>query len=285
VRALVIVAASLAAAGCGKRSSGGAADDAAAPVAEPSPPPIDAAPPVDAAVAIDELDALPPGAVPAWRAVVDRARYLVRRSDRGVLFGTAGAAVDGSSQLRWLVDDTTGGGSLGVRTDLSIRRVAEGSRVAVWGGWKVDDQHRWYWAADRAARVPADGVQERRDGFWYPSPSHQVARAGELPDGAIVVEEADPAGGAIFFQVIRRPVRDGDGWVVAGRSHWPAAAVLVLPGERESYGGQDMKSDDERWHLDKKTSYALVVRRWRKPRKEGELPRLRAVTAPIRIEK
>ena len=32
----------------------------------------------------------------------------------------------------------------------------------------------------------------------------------------------------------------------------PTVAILTLPGERASYGGQDMRAADERWHLSKR---------------------------------
>src|SRR5512142_2990040 len=43
---------------------------------------------VDPGKAIADL-----GAIPAWQAVVDRANYLARRGQHGVVFGTIGAAI------------------------------------------------------------------------------------------------------------------------------------------------------------------------------------------------
>jgi hypothetical protein len=82
--------------------------------AEPKEPPKDP---------IDEL-----GAIPAWQAVVDRAQYLERRNQHGVVYGTLGAPVtvpagsgsgSGSaavpSDYTWLVDDTEGNGALAIK--------------------------------------------------------------------------------------------------------------------------------------------------------------------------
>src|SRR6185503_2141627 len=55
---------------------------APAPDATPAEP---KAPPKDP---IDEL-----GAIPAWQAVVDRAQYLERRNQHGVVYGTLGAPI------------------------------------------------------------------------------------------------------------------------------------------------------------------------------------------------
>ena len=218
------------------------------------------------------------GAVAAWSAVVDRWRYLARRGDRGLVYGRLGGEADG---YRWLIDEAGGGGSLAIRLALPASELRADDRVLVWGAWRVDAERRWFWRVDRVARLPAR-TREADDPFAT-APGHDIG-AARWPDGVVDVSAVTESGGAIVFQVVRGPRRIDDGWTIADRSGLDPVAYLVLPGEREPYGGQDMRSDDERWQLERRVSYVLRVRRWRRPRHEGELPHIRALTAPIRVD-
>ncbi|MBA2539497.1 MAG: hypothetical protein H0V17_07680, partial [Deltaproteobacteria bacterium] len=97
------------------------------------------------------------GAIPAWQAVIDRAQLLGRRDQHGVAYGRIGppvmilappaAAGSGSgsavaptakpeliaSAYVWLIDDTEGNGSLGIRVALGAKQAKLGDRVALGG--------------------------------------------------------------------------------------------------------------------------------------------------------
>lgn len=265
-----------------------AADDAAPPA--PVVAPADAAPAEDAEDDGDETAALDvgdseaaalrqAGAVPVWQGVVDRARYLSRRGQRGALYGRL-ITVDG---VRWLVDGSEGAGALGARVDLGgATDLKDGDRLVAWGAWTIGAQHHWVWAADEIARLPARAAPPA-DGYAATRPGHSVESVDHLARPAVVVESVPRRGGGIVFEVVNGPHRRGEGWTIAGRSHWPAAAILYLPGDQESYGGQDLRSDDERWHLQRKVRYVLRVARWRPPRHPGELPILRAISPPKKL--
>ncbi len=239
------------------------------------------------------LEAL--GAERVWNAVVERERYLARRGDRGIVYGRAGGESDSGTGSgsesesgsgtghRWLIDDRKGDGSLALRTDLPDA-VAPGDRVVVWGAWQVDDQRRWYWRADRIARLPAKPAHRRPDPYAAPAPGHRIATLAEVPAGAVPLAELTTSGGGLLFQVVRGPLRPSDGWAIADSSRDEAAAILRLPGEREAYGGQEMRSDDELWHLRFRVTYVVRVRRWRTPKQPGELPTLQAISAPFRVD-
>ncbi len=265
-----------------------AADDAAPPA--PVVAPADAAPADAAEDDGDETAALDvgdseaaalrqAGAVPVWRGVVDRTRYLARRGQRGALYGRL-VTVNG---VRWLVDETEGAGALGARVDLGgATDLTDGDRLVAWGAWTIGAEHHWVWAADEIARLPARAPPPA-DGYAATRPGHVLVSTDHLAQPAVVVESVPRSGGGIVFEVVSGPHQRGDGWTIAGRSHWPAAAVLELPGDEESYGGQDLRADDERWHLLRKVRYVLRVARWRPPRHPGDLPILRAISPPKKL--
>lgn len=270
-----------------------AADDAAPPA--PVIAPADAAPAGDAGDDSDETAELDvgdseaaalrqAGAIPAWRGVVDRARYLARRGQRGALYGRL-VTVDG---VRWLVDEAEGAGALGARVDLGgATDLTDGDRLVAWGAWTVvpapgGSARHWVWAADEIARLPARAAPVA-DGYAATRPGHDLESVEHLAQPAVVVESVPRRGGGIVFEVVSGPHHRGDGWTIAGRSHWPAAAILDLPGDEESYGGQDLRADDERWHLQRKVRYVLRVARWRPPRHPGDLPILRAISPPKKL--
>ena len=62
----------------------------------------------------------------------------------------------------------------------------------------------------------------------------------------------------------------------------PEPRVQVLPGERASYGAQDMRTADERWHLKRGVTYMvrIAVVHHHGPDKPSTM---RARTAPIKV--
>lgn len=256
---------------------------ATAPTAEPP-----AAALVDLAIPGKESDALDAaGAVPAWDAVIDRTRWLARRGDRGAVWGRMGAAVDPAASPatdpeRWFVDER-GAGSLAIRVALPATiALDDGDRAVLYGAWAVDAEQRWFWQVSGAARLPG-----RPDGDPDPlaasRPGHHI-EAIRAADGAGPVSAVGPDGGVIWFEVVRGPRRPGDGWAIADRTRFAAVAVLLLPGEAEPYGGQDYMTPDERWDLDRNVRYLVRVGRWRAARKPDELPQMRALTPPKRLD-
>ncbi|MCX5747388.1 MAG: hypothetical protein NT062_33405 [Proteobacteria bacterium] len=240
------------------------------------------------------------GAIPAWQAAVDRYLYLERRKQRGIVYGTLGPAVmmpaptpppgiDAgvgavalvASPYVWLVDDSEGHGALGIRVKLGPETANAGERVALAGAWDLDDARRWFWRATTLTKLPAlDPAKELKDPRPV-TPAHTIA-TGELPAGARTVSLARD-NDAIYFQIVGpAPTTDGDGWAIADELGNPTAAMLNLPGERASYGRQDMRTLDERWSLRRGVTYWLRIGKVR--RKAPDKPMsLNARTAPIRV--
>jgi hypothetical protein len=243
------------------------------PAAEPAV--IDAAEPVvtdfdggdDEAAALEALDA-----IPAWTAVVDRDRYLARRNATAAVHGRL-IEVDGSP---WLIDDTEGGGTLGIRISLPEGAdVDPGARLLLHGAWTTDDASRWLWQATRVERLtPATSELPTFD------PTREL-KTEPAPETAVPVSQAQGAGD-ILFEVIGAPLRPGDGWDIADPDTKEPAAVLRLPGEHNPYGAQDLTSPDEHWTLRKGTTYVVTVDRFR--RRGTRLPTLRATAAPRIVE-
>jgi hypothetical protein len=257
----------------------------APPMAEPEPP--------DPGKVIADL-----GAIPAWQAVVDRAQLLARRGQRGIVYGRIGPAVmqlgptpepagSGAKPLDagmvpspyvWLVDDTEGNGTLGIRVQLETA-VKEGDRVALAGSWLLDDQKRWYWKVDTVTPLPAAPASDIPDPV-APFPTHEIASGG-LPAGARTITVARD-NDAVYFQIVGpAPARDGDGWFVANQLGDVPFARLQLPGERASYGGQDMRAPDERWQLKRAKTYWVRIGKIRKSPKPDEPANINARTAPV----
>jgi hypothetical protein len=208
------------------------------------------------------------GAIPAWQAVIDRAQLLARRGQYGAVYGTIGPPVMilgptpervGSakpidagmvpSQYAWLVDDTEGNGTLGIRIELGTHTPKEGDRVALGGAWVLDDARRWYWKVDSVTPLPPSPPSDIKDPP-PPFPSHTIVE-GNFPQGVRMITFAKD-NDAVYFQIVGPPpVRDGDGWLVANELGDVPFARMTLPGERASYGGQDMRAADERWQLKK----------------------------------
>jgi hypothetical protein len=261
------------------------------------------------------------GAIAAWQAVVDRTLYLERRGQHGVIAGRLGEAIfdkpgaaattggdagvadagvadagvadagprgDGGppfdagptpTPYRWLIDDSDGNGALAVRVALGTAKAKAGDRIAVRGAWALDDQRRWFWRAEQVSPLPAAPASKLKEAPV--APGHEVS-AGPLPPGARTISLAKD-NDVVYFQVVGPPPAvDGDGWKVADELGNPPVALLNLPGERATYGGQDMRAADERWTLRRGVTY--WVRIGAIHRHGADKPAtINARTAPIRV--
>jgi hypothetical protein len=262
------------------------------------------------------------GAIPAWQAVVDRAQLLGRRGQHGVVYGrvgpallmpgptppapataTAGTASAGSgappapavttspappaprdaglvtSPYVWLIDDTEGNGTLGIRIALG-ERAKEGDRIAAGGAWQLDVERRWYWRPDTVQQLPPAPPSDLEEPP-PPAPSHEIATSA-LPPGARTASIARD-NDVVYFQVVGPPpASDGDGWQIADQLGSSTALVMNLPGERPSYGGQDMRSADERWLLRPGQTYWVRIGKLHK-RNPDKSALVNARTAPVRV--
>jgi hypothetical protein len=268
-----------------------------------------AALPEDAGPKPDEPDVPDPGkviaelgAIPAWQAVIERAQLLARRGERGVVYGRLGPPilvpgpppppteagvplVDAGmvpSPYVWLIDDTEGNGSLGIRVKLGAlaAKAKEGDRVAIGGAWTLDEERHWYWSAEALEAVPAATPGEFNDPP-PPAPTHAIPN-GNLPAGVRMISLARD-NDLVYFQLVGpAPVNDGDGWPIADQLGNPVVALLVLPGERSSYGAQDMRAPDERWQLKRGQTYWVRIGKIRK-RAPDKPAVINARTAPVRV--
>jgi hypothetical protein len=246
------------------------------------------------------------GAIPAWQAVVDRAQLLGRRGQHGVVYGRVGPAllvpgpptepsdagvVPGSvpgavvdaglvqSPYVWLIDDTEGNGALGIRIALGDK-AKEGDRIAAGGAWQLDAERRWFWRPDTVQPLPPAPTNDLKEPP-PPVPTHAIA-TGDLPSGARTISLAQ-SGDAVTFQIVGPPpTTDGDGWQIADQVGSPAVARMNLPGERPSYGGQDMRTPDERWQLRRGQTYWVRIGKVRK-RSPDQPALVNARTAPVRV--
>jgi len=280
--------------------SGGApavpADATPAPGSEVAAPGSDEEPePPDPGKAIAEL-----GAIPAWQAVIDRAQYLARRGQHGVVYGTVGPAIlvpgtppaptDAGVRLDaglvpspyvWLVDDTEGNGALAIRVELGAKGASarQGDRVALGGAWALDDSLHWFWKVDAMSPLPPAPPAKDKD---PPSPPGHAIENGELRAGAHTISLAKDDELAYFQVVGPPPASEGDGWPVADELGNPVYALLNMPGERASYGAQDMRTADERWQLRRGVTY--MVRLGTIHRHGPDKPAtIAARTAPVKI--
>ncbi len=286
------------AAGSGGDLGSGAAGASAGSARTASPDEPEA--PADPSKQIAEL-----GAIPAWQAVIDRAQLLARRGQNGIVYGRVGPAIlmpgpapdpiDGGvpadagmipSPHVWLVDDTEGNGALGIRIELGKlgAKVKEGDRVAASGAWELDAERRWYWKAGALQPLappppPPPGAPADPPAS---APSH-VPTTGGFPPGVKPIKQAKD-GDLVYFQIVGpTPARDGDGWLVGDQLYGAPVALLILPGERASYGGQDMRTPDERWQLKRQQTYWVRIGKIR-PQGPGRPFAVHARTAPIRVQ-
>lgn len=255
-----------------------------APAEEPEPP--------DPGKRIAEL-----GAIPAWQAVIDRAQLLGRRDQHGVVYGKIGPVVmvlappaGGSaapekpvpvaSPYVWLIDDTEGNGSLGIRVALGQKAAKLGDRVALGGAWALDDARRWYWKVDSVQSLPPAAPSDLKEPP-PPEPNHTIIN-GNLVAGSRTITVARD-NDSVYFQLVGpSPTNDGDGWAVANELGDKVFALLVLPGERASYGAQDMRAPDERWSLKRGQTYQVRIGRIRSRGPDKPVV-IHARTAPVRV--
>ncbi len=235
---------------------------------------------------IDDL-----GAVPAWQAVIDRAQYLARRSQHGVVFGTLGDVVtvavpDAGVQptgYTWLVDDTEGNGALSIRVELGARAasVKTGDRVALGGAWVLDDNHTYHWKVDELTKLPPAPPS---DLVVPPAPpTHEIAQL-PLPPGSRTISVARDNDIAYFMVIGRPPAIDGEGWPIGDAQGTPVSALLNLPGERPSFGAQDFRTPDERWKLKRATVYWVRIGKVRRPNGPEKPAYINARSAPVKMQ-
>lgn len=332
--AALIAIASLAAYACGSgRSSGDEQPertvDARPPVEAPAVI-ADAGPPIDAGPAVtalpgsdsDERRALAEaGAVSAWRAVVNRSRYLARREQRGAIYGRilgqiesekaaetrandqsgpddagppspaepARALAPEDPAFYWLMDETDGSGSLTVRLAMPpAMRAGHHPADTVRAGTRLVAWGAWQVASDSQWFWQADELAWLPDRAWSLAadkravPGHVIVDIKVPPASARPVSEIENRGGYITFQVVRASLDPADGWEIADKSKDRPVARLYLPGEKESYGAQDWRTAEEHWRLERGVRYTVRLKRFL-PAKEGELPLMRALDAPRRV--
>jgi len=218
------------------------------------------------------------GAVPVWQTVVDRARYLERRGQRGIAYGSLGDAA--TSPYRWLVDDTEGNGALAIRIALPPgQTAASGDRVAVGGAWAVDDTQSWFWRATTVTPLPALPAIKPKDPLAQPG---HVAAEGELPRDARPISAAKEGELCYFSVVTDPPVLDGEGWLVADSPAGRPYALLNMVGERASFGAQDLREPGERWRLKRGETYWVRIGPVHRHGAE-KLATINARTAPVRV--
>ena len=199
----------------------------------------------------------------------------------------AGSAVAGPAPLppapaqptyTWLVDDTEGNGALGIRIALGDK-AKQGDRIAAGGAWQLDAERRWFWKPETVQLLPPAPASDLKEPPPA-EPSHAIA-GGSAPPGARPISLARDDD-AVYFQIVGPlPGSDGDGWQVADQLGSPAVALMILPGERPSYGGQDLRAPDERWQLKRGQTYWVRIG---KLHKHTDRPTtVNARTAPIRV--
>ena len=99
------------------------------------------------------------------------------------------------------------------------------------------------------------------------------------PLDATLAALADPHRRGVVDLLRHQPRRAGD---LADQLGSPAVLVMNLPGERPSYGGQDMRAADELWQLRRAQTYWVRIG---KLHKRGDKPtNVNARTAPIRVQ-
>lgn len=217
------------------------------------------------------------GAIAAWQAVVDRALYLERRGSAGVVRGVVGPQ---AGPLTWLVDETEGSGSLAIRVLVPSQvAVAPGDRIAAAGAWSLDESRNWYWRASRVTALPSVKMpQTVVVGRWI---DHSIID-GDMPPTATPISLAKQGDPAYFAVVGDPPVLDGDGWLVADTPRAPPYALINMPGERASFGGQDFRTPSERWSLQRGETYWVRIGPVRR-RAADKLATMNARTPPVRV--
>ncbi|MCG8418173.1 MAG: hypothetical protein MJE77_09555 [Proteobacteria bacterium] len=237
------------------------------------------------------------GAVPAWQAVVERGRYLSRRGRQGIIYGRLGGVVQPArptirdrghhreslpADYHWFIDETEGQGALAIRV-AADGDISPGQRLVMWGAWHVDRERAWYWRAGRIevldSAEPTDLDHGPGDG---PPGSHVIATINRPPRGARPVSEIERGPGDILFEVTRIATDPTSGWDISDPGTRRPVARLVLPGDRATYGAQDLRSPGEYWRLTRRVQYVVRIRRFKAP-KPGTLAQMTALGPPRRI--
>ena len=267
----------------------------------------------DARVVVDEPEPAPDpgkqiyalGAVPAWQAVIDRSQYLERRDQHGVVYGTLGEGIttmvpapgtgsgSGSGSVRdagmvqaptpytWLIDDTEGNGCLAIRVALpETSKSKAGDRIAVSGAWALDAERKWFWKPTLVTPLAPAPPSKAKDP--PAAPGHLIVNS-DLPNGARPISLAKEGDAAYFTVLGAPPFADGDGWQVADELGNPVYALLNMPGERASFGAQDMRTADERWALKRAQTYWVRIGPVHKHGPDKPVT-LNARTAPVRVK-
>lgn len=182
------------------------------------------------------------------------------------------------SDLIWLIDDSAGHGSLGVRVQFASAPPVAGERVALGGAWMLDSAKQWYWKVDSVTLLPGIPASDIKEA---PSAPGLIVTAGPAPSGARMASLARD-NDAIYFQVVGMPKHPGDGWKIADELGNPPVGILMLPGEQPSYGSIDLRTPDERWVLRRGVTYWLRIGRLRKSNTPGSPWSATARTAPVR---
>jgi hypothetical protein len=144
----------------------------------------------------------------------------------------------------------------------------------------LDADRTWYWKVDAISPLPPAPPSGLKD---PPGPPGHAIVSGEFPPGARMISFARDDDAVIFQLVGWPPAGDGDGWPVADELGNPPFAMLVLPGERASYGAQDMRTPDERWSLKRAQIYWVRIGKLHK-RGPDKPMLLYARTAPVRVK-
>ena len=256
----------------------------------------------DARVVVDEPEPAPDpgkqiyalGAVPAWQAVIDRTSYLERRDQHGVVYGTLGDGITtlvpatgdaGMAQAptpyTWLIDDTEGNGCLAIRVAMpDTSKSKAGDRVAVSGSWALDADRKWFWKPTLVTPLAPAPPSKAKDPAA--APGHAISN-GDLPSGARPISLAKEGDAAYFTVLGAPPFADGDGWQVADELGNPVYALLNMPGERASFGAQDLRTPDERWALKRAQTYWVRIGPVHKHGPDKPVT-INAHTAPVRVK-
>lgn len=301
----------------GSTGAGSATRDAATiPTAASEPVPT--APVVETAAQI--ISRL--GAMPVWEGVVQRGQILARRGQRATLVGRVGPAVGqgswiwliddtegggclaaraafvGEAPARGTLIAATGAWSLEVLEGAAPTEAAASTEVAVPATTPAapgaaapavvpaaPPVTRWVWQVEASVTLgerarPASEEEAELSAEPGSAIGHEPAVAPRPPQAVPISKAKD--NDLVAFQVLAAPKTLGEGWLVADALGSPPVAVLMLPGERQSYGGIDFRHADEHWRLRRGVTYVVRIGRVRKkdPAKPAQI---NARNAPIKV--
>lgn len=144
---------------------------------------------------------------------------------------------------------------------------------------------RWVWQVEASVTLgerarPASEEDADLAGEPGSAIGHEPAVAPRPPQAVPISKAKD--NDLVAFQVLAAPKTLGEGWLVGDALGSPPIAVLMLPGERQSYGGIDFRQADEHWRLRRGVTYVVRIGRVRKkdPAKPAQI---NARNAPIKV--